>query len=122
MSKSIDYIKAKIKFEDLVNEPIASDPNQQLNTIYKATGYASRLFGFDVSMNHNDEHPYAPYPSLVISEVDKVNQDWCHAIHFDDKGKLIISKLNPDIGQKEFVDCVIKGHAEDEAIHGGYDF
>lgn len=120
MSKSIDYIKAKIKFDDLLKERIPSGPDQQLNTIYKATGYASTLFGFDVSMNHNDEHPYAPYPSLVISEVDRVNQDWCHAIHFDSKGELTISKLNPDISQKEFVEVVIEGHLEDEAIHNGY--
>lgn len=116
MTQSIDYLLAKTKINELAET--AKSENEQTNLMYKVEGMAKRaLFGFDVSINHNPEHPYAPYPSVVIYEVDKVNKDWCHAIHADESGKLVITKITPDMTQQAFVDSVIESHAEDEAIH-----
>lgn len=111
---SVDNFKEHFKLSQFPVQKAMANEQAKENAMWPLMSYLKKEgFGFDISINHNPEHTYAPFPSVVVYNVDNITKDWVHAVHVDDSGELIITKLTPKFTQKSFIAYIIESHEQD---------
>jgi hypothetical protein len=113
---SIDTFKESFKLSQFPVQKSTSDVRSKENAMWPLMSHLSKHgFGYDIGINHNPEHVYAPFPSVIVYNVDTITKDWVHAVQINDNGELVVTKLTPNYTQKSFIASVIEDHEQDEA-------
>jgi len=118
---NIDTFKENFKLSQFPVQEATTSLRAKESVMYRLFGHLQKNgFGYDVGINHNPEHVYAPFPSVIVYNVDTVTKDWAHAVHVDDSGELVVTKLNPNFTQKSFISSVIEDHEQDVRDSNGW--